>query len=241
MSDEPVADAETNQAPVQTEEPGTLAVETAPQTAAQTAPPDAAPTPEPLITSNGGNEVISPAPNEAITSAPEAQAGTPPVSEQTELGDGAVSEIPSTEPAIEPSPEQNSQSPQTISTVTNAGAPTPVQGSDMAPPETTQIQSEAKLASAPVSSEAKPAIISTPADFVRDLLAKANAKIQERKRKKLDKILAEISKKEKITNREVSKLLRVSNVTAFRYLDILEKEGTIKQTGAGRSVSYSKN
>ena len=48
--------------------------------------------------------------------------------------------------------------------------------------------------------------------------------------------------KSKITNDEVEKLLHVSDATATRYLDILEKEGKVKQDGkTGHSVFYSKN
>lgn len=72
-------------------------------------------------------------------------------------------------------------------------------------------------------------------------LALANAKIQEAKRKKLDKIMARLSEKVRITNDEVEKLLRVSDATATRYLQALEKENKIKQTGStGTGVFYEK-
>ena len=47
--------------------------------------------------------------------------------------------------------------------------------------------------------------------------------------------------KAEITNDEVEKLLHVSDATATRYLEQLEKEGKIKQEGrTGQSVSYTK-
>lgn len=65
--------------------------------------------------------------------------------------------------------------------------------------------------------------------------------IQTRKRKKLEKIMSLFVTKTKITNDEVEKYLHCSDATATRYLNILEKEGKIKQSGkTGQSVSYSK-
>lgn len=75
----------------------------------------------------------------------------------------------------------------------------------------------------------------------QELLMKARASIQDRKRKKLEKILEVLNTKEKITNDEVEKLLHISDATATRYLEQLEKEGKIKQEGrTGKSVSYSR-
>jgi len=65
--------------------------------------------------------------------------------------------------------------------------------------------------------------------------------MQDRKRKKRDKIMEALGKENKITNDEVEKLLHVSDATAERYLATLVKEGKIKQdrkTGAG--VAYTK-
>ena len=75
----------------------------------------------------------------------------------------------------------------------------------------------------------------------RDLLAKARATIQQRKAKKLEKILALFSTKQNITNDEVEKLLHVSDATATRYLSELERQGKVKQVGkTGHAVSYSR-
>jgi len=53
------------------------------------------------------------------------------------------------------------------------------------------------------------------------------------------KILDLLSKQKQISNNEVEKLLGVSNATAERYLNELEKEGHLKQVGrTGRSVYY---
>lgn len=72
-------------------------------------------------------------------------------------------------------------------------------------------------------------------------MVKARATIQDRKRKKLDRILEALTAKGKITNDEVEKLLRVSDATAARYLSALEKEGKIQQVGkTGKGVEYRK-
>lgn len=82
---------------------------------------------------------------------------------------------------------------------------------------------------------------STPAHPIRDFLNKARVAIQDRKRKKRDKIMQALITKSKITNDEVEKLLHVSDATATRYLSALEKEGKIKQVGkTGKAVVYSK-
>ncbi|MCL9972034.1 MAG: hypothetical protein NBV63_01320 [Candidatus Pacebacteria bacterium] len=63
--------------------------------------------------------------------------------------------------------------------------------------------------------------------------------IQNRKRKKLDKILALLDSKKNIGNDDVEKLLHVSDATATRYLSQLEKEGKVIQVGkTGKSVRY---
>ncbi|MEK7227324.1 MAG: winged helix-turn-helix transcriptional regulator [Patescibacteria group bacterium] len=73
------------------------------------------------------------------------------------------------------------------------------------------------------------------------LLAKARSTIQFRKRKKLEKIMEMFLKQVSITNDNVEKFLHVSNATATRYLERLEKEGKIRQTGkTGAGVSYSR-
>ena len=92
----------------------------------------------------------------------------------------------------------------------------------------------------PIKSEPIPVIIPNK-NKVLELLNKAKLAIQFRKRKKLDKVMTLFLEKQKITNDEVEKLLHVSDATAERYLNILEKENKIKQVGkTGHAVSYSK-
>ncbi|MFW5888436.1 MAG: DeoR family transcriptional regulator [Patescibacteria group bacterium] len=69
-----------------------------------------------------------------------------------------------------------------------------------------------------------------------------NDKRQTKVEKRKEKIINRIKKKDEIQTGDVMDMFKVSRVTAFRYLDDLEKEGVIKQAGkAGRSVRYKLN
>ncbi|MEI6281079.1 MAG: hypothetical protein WCP17_03750 [bacterium] len=75
----------------------------------------------------------------------------------------------------------------------------------------------------------------------KDLWKRFLDKVQIGKRKKLEKIMTLFLKNSKVTNDEVEKFLRVSDKTAERYLNILEKENRIKQVGkTGHAIFYSK-
>lgn len=65
---------------------------------------------------------------------------------------------------------------------------------------------------------------------------------QREKEKAKKKIIELLNEKNKITNNDVEKFLSVSDATATRYLDELEKEGKIKQVGKeGKFVYYEIN
>ncbi len=84
-------------------------------------------------------------------------------------------------------------------------------------------------------------IYQTPPNLIQNLLNKARAKIQERKRNKLDKIISLFESSPNISNSDVQELLRTTKRSATRYLNILEKEQKIIQVGnAGRGVKYIK-
>ena len=66
------------------------------------------------------------------------------------------------------------------------------------------------------------------------------AKQMEQKAENKQKILAFVQANGKIQNNDVEKLAGVSNATAERYLDELEKEGKLTQHGTiGQSVFYT--
>ena len=57
----------------------------------------------------------------------------------------------------------------------------------------------------------------------------------------LRKVLAMFDSREKITNDEIKAELNISDATAERYCDELEKSGRIVQVGStGRNVTYKK-
>lgn len=65
-------------------------------------------------------------------------------------------------------------------------------------------------------------------------------KQMEQKAENKQKILAFVQEHGKIQNNDVEKLAGVSNATAERYLDELEKEGKLAQHGAiGQNVFYT--
>ena len=149
------------------------------------------------------------------------------------------------EPVIEPAPAPEPVIPEPTSTAQ--------------PVEPLNPESEIELETTPSSSESssvttsKPAPIPTPEPISvippvsapviqgkQSLLAKARNIIQFRKRKKLDKIMSLYLKKQTITNDDVQKLLYVSDATATRYLQQLEKEGKIRRQGTPEHMSYSR-
>ena len=74
--------------------------------------------------------------------------------------------------------------------------------------------------------------------FIRALLAKAQAKIQFNKQKKLDKITLFAEKKKIIANEDIQLLLHVSSATATRYLVKLVQQGRLARTGNPRDAKY---
>jgi predicted HTH transcriptional regulator len=113
--------------------------------------------------------------------------------------------------------------------------PEPIEPATEKPTATPEPPSAAASAPAPVIVQT--GILHT----AREFLGKARIAIQDRKRKKRDKIMLALTTKSKITNDEVEKLLHVSDATAARYLSALVKENKIKQVGkTGTGVVYQK-
>ena len=72
-------------------------------------------------------------------------------------------------------------------------------------------------------------------------LEEYNKKMQEKKEQAKEKIMGLLKNKDKISNQDTVKLLGISSATSVRYLDELEKEGSIKQVGkTGKKVFYQK-
>jgi hypothetical protein len=76
-------------------------------------------------------------------------------------------------------------------------------------------------------------------NIIAQLLEKAKQKIAMRKEKQLEKIVAALAEKRRLTNQEIRKIVRKSDATVVRYLNILEKQGRIRQIGkTGHAVYY---
>ena len=162
---------------------------------------------------------------------------------------------PDTPQSISESPSPVTETPAPES-VQSAPEPIPAPAEDVQAPETAQsapgtdqTEGNEPIAAKPdpipppsaAAPQAQPLIIPPTGNFIRNLLAKASAKIQSKKKAKLEKIMQALTTKNKITNDEVEKLLRVSDATATRYLSALAKEGKIKQVGkTGTGVVYQK-
>ena len=114
--------------------------------------------------------------------------------------------------------------------------------SEQAAPETPTAQIPVSEPITSVQTSASIQSPATPMNSARDLLVKARATIQDRKARKLEKILEALNAKGNITNDEVEKLLHISDATATRYLSALEKQGKITQVGkTGHAVTYTKS
>jgi len=167
------------------------------------------------------------------TQAPASEVVTPPVKDDNlaqNVPDGQVAKTPQTAQTGEVPPEPETLSPP---------QPEQTQSAQLPPPE--PIPESVQTDSAPVFSPAPAEPVSPKSNLARDLLNKARQVIQNRKQKKIDHILDLFAKRTNITNDEVEKFLHVSDATATRYLEILEKENKIRQSGkTGKGVRYEK-
>ena len=171
-------------------------------------------------------EAAPPAGEAPVTETPATEAPaaeTPKVVEESETKPeptpvtetAATPEIPSIETTAEPEVGPESVTPPAQSAP--AAEPTPAQNTP-----------------APASPSPSP---SQPANL-QNLLAKAKAKIAERRQKSLDKILAALAAQSKLSNQQLRKITKKSNATVFRYMNILEKQGQVRQVGKTGKYTY---
>lgn len=169
----------------------------------------------------------------------------------TELAAEAAAPTPESVPApVEPESSQPNGStpidlpPEAPESPTDAPTPVPVESQNGG-----VNQPESEVPEVPISEPVQPVPVpSAPAaqaqspaqqdqtGFIRALLAKANAKIQSNRQRKLELLMQSVSKRGKIDNREAQKFLRISDKTAERYLNKLVTQGRLKRSGAGRDV-----
>lgn len=145
----------------------------------------------------------------------------------------------------------NEEKSQTTNEEVKAEISEELKGEEISAPQTEMIESKSEqgiVKEEPTTEPQQPQIktvekivYKTDPNFIQKLLIKARARIQERKRKKLDRIMGLFDTNPQITNKDVQKLLRTTKRTARRYFDQLEQEQKITQIGkVGRSVLYTK-
>lgn len=77
--------------------------------------------------------------------------------------------------------------------------------------------------------------------FIKPKIEMVGSEPAIRKQENLAKIKALLEKSSQITNDQVQEILKISDATAERYLDELEKDGLIRQVGkTGVSTYYKK-
>lgn len=173
---------------------------------------------------------------------PPEETATAEVAQPVAESPSPVVEAPTETPPAEPMQAAPEPAPAPVEAA-------PVSETAQSPSPTAQMAGNEPIAPKPdpipppstAAPQAQPIIVPPTGNFIRNLLAKASAKIQSKKNAKLEKILQALSTKNKITNDKVEKLLHVSDATATRYLAQLEREGKIMQVGKqGKGVLYIK-
>ena len=74
--------------------------------------------------------------------------------------------------------------------------------------------------------------------FANTGLAEYQQELQDKKEKAKEEIINIIKEKGKISNKDITEALKISEATATRYLDELEKDGKIKQVGETGKYTY---
>ena len=130
--------------------------------------------------------------------------------EPTPEGAPAAVEVPA-EPEVQPA--QESVPPEDAASAADA---TPVEPGQVTTPPTS----------------------STPEHSARSDAERSIVARKQKVERRLERILAETKKRISITNRDVVKVLRISDATASRYLRLFVSRGQLRKTGGGRSVAY---
>lgn len=224
------------------------------------------PTPEPAVEPTPEATQTEPAPTAQPVEplGPELQTAPEPPTQTSESPQEPTENQVSPEPQVEPVSSETSQPAESVpASAEGSSVATPEPVSEPVPqPEQETVsepisQPESRLEPAgpqvnPVSNPVgqadgtggtglQPVIASTSlVSRARELLVKARETIQFRKRKKLEKIMSLFLKKQSITNDDVQMLVYVSDATATRYLNQLEREGRIRRENAGKYLSYSR-
>jgi len=142
-----------------------------------------------------------------------------------------------------PAPEEPPKPPPSHPSGVSADKPTSIEPPQPQPktsqtPPTKPVVEPVKTPPAPLAEPSQKTPISNQ-NIIQKLLSKARAKIQEHRQKRLDKILAALAQKNKLTNKDIRKIIKKSRWTVQRYMDILENQGQVLQKGKqGKGVYY---
>jgi len=136
--------------------------------------------------------------------------------------------------------EEISDNNQIIPNLAEETVPEQVVLQEQVAPAQESIQQDGGMSDAPqsgaMSDVEQTAVVQNP---LLVILRRCKEVIAGKKQKKLEKILEFARQKGKITNADACKLLRISQATATRYFDELEKQGKIKQVGkTGHETFY---
>ena len=190
---------------------------------------------------------VDPTPSEVTNTAP----APDPVSGQNPAETGAIEATPPVAEIPVPVDLNTAHTtPQTPSTDSTSSGPAYAESYGEAKPNVAEGYVEAKQASEPLppteaellaAEIAQRKLLKPSNRFMRWLKAKSVAARKLRAQKKSDKIIALFNQHEKITNELVRKNLHFPKQTAGNHLELLEKEGKIKQVGSdGPKVFYVK-
>ncbi len=152
------------------------------------------------------------------------------------LQEGESAQIPVSEPIGEPIPEPiltPETAPDILSESLPASSAETITEVESTPPEPVPVSE-----SVPEKRVAPPPAHTS--ETSRILLRGAREKIQEVKKKNLEKIVHYIEANGSIGNDEIQALLKCADATATRYALILVKEGKVLKTGKGPALRYVK-
>jgi len=82
-------------------------------------------------------------------------------------------------------------------------------------------------------------LLGVPDEEANEIRAEGRAAVQTRTKRRYARIVERTKKLGQITNDNVEDLFCIGNSTASRYLGTLEKQGVLKQEGAGRGTFYT--
>ncbi len=197
---------------------------------------------EPRVEENSALPSADPEPAKTIE--PETVTPPEPVKKETELETvpEVIPEKTETEPVTTTESQTNEPETEPVLELEPEPEQDPTVAKEQKPSKLIDPEKEPRQAPETPQPEVKTEIVyQTPPNLIQKLLVKARATIKFRKIIKLSRIMRLFDSKPHLTNEDVQKLLRVTDRTARRYFDELEKDNRVKQVGeVGRGVFYEK-